>query len=217
MLPPDAAPEFFATASAWRRWLERNHARRDEVWVGFHKVASKRKSVRWSESVDEALCFGWIDGVRHRIDDDSYAIRFTPRRPTSRWSRVNVAKVAVLTRQGKMRPAGLALFAARREEAGEGYSYEPQRPARLPAEFARRLRANAAAQAFFRSRPPWYRRTAIRWIRDAKRVETRERRFTTLLEDSAAGRTLKPLTRPTGKATGESGGKRSGEGPARHR
>jgi uncharacterized protein YdeI (YjbR/CyaY-like superfamily) len=141
--------------------------------------------------VDEALCFGWIDGVRRGIDDDSYSIRFTPRKPRSTWSKVNVAKVEELERQGLMRPAGRKAFEARTEDNTGIYSFERDQPAELPSE-----RFSSAAWEFFQSQPPWYRRTAAHWVLSAKREATRERRLATLVEDSAAGRTIKSLTRP---------------------
>jgi uncharacterized protein YdeI (YjbR/CyaY-like superfamily) len=186
---------FFATPDEWRAWLEEHHATESELLVGFHKRGSGRLSMTWPESVDEALCFGWIDGVRRRIDDDSYAIRFTPRRPRSRWSRVNVARVAELTREGRMRPAGLAAFEARTEEGT--YSYEQQRDTVLDEPHERRLRADPAAWAFFSARPPSYRRAAIHWVMSAKREETRDRRLEQLVACSAQGRPVPPL-RPRG-------------------
>ena len=155
----------------------------------------------WSESVDQALCFGWIDGVRRRIDDETYSIRFTPRKPRSTWSAVNVAKVAELRRRGLMRPAGLRAFERRTEDNTGIYSFERKEAAKLPAEFERRLRANRRAAAFFDAQAPWYRRTATHWVISAKREETRERRLAQLIEDSAAGRTIGPLTRRPAKGS----------------
>jgi len=188
-------PRFFATPDEWRAWLEEHHATEDELLVGFHKRGSGRPSLTWPESVDEALCFGWIDGVRRRIDDDSYSIRFTPRRPRSRWSRVNVARVAELTREGRMRPAGRAAFDARTEEGT--YSYEQQREATLDEPRERRLRADPAAWAYFSGQPPSYRRAAVHWVMSAKREETRDRRLEQLVSCSAHGRPVPPL-RPRG-------------------
>jgi uncharacterized protein YdeI (YjbR/CyaY-like superfamily) len=162
-------------------------------------VGSGRKSVTWPQAVDEALCFGWIDGVRRSIDEHAYKIRFTPRKPTSTWSRVNVARVAELTKQGRMHAAGLAAFAARKDAKTGTYTYEQSDPAELPAAWAVQLQRNAKARAFFEAQPPWYRRTSIRWVMAAKQEATRVRRFETLLKDCAAGRTIKPLTRPKGK------------------
>jgi uncharacterized protein YdeI (YjbR/CyaY-like superfamily) len=186
-------PTFFATPEEFRAWLEAHHDTETELLVGFHKKGSGRPSITWPESVDQALCFGWIDGVRKRVDDESYKIRFTPRKRASRWSRVNVERVAELTEAGLMRPSGVAAFEARTEEGT--YSYE-QREAAFDADRERRLRGNAAAWAFFSAQPPWYRRTATHWVMSAKREETRDRRLSRLVEDSAAGRTIGPLTRP---------------------
>jgi uncharacterized protein YdeI (YjbR/CyaY-like superfamily) len=149
----------------------------------------------WSESVDQALCFGWIDGVRRGRDDESYTIRFTPRKPKSTWSKLNVAKVERLKEAGLMRPAGLAAFERRSEENTGVYSFERDEDAALPAEYERRLRANAAAAEYFDSRPPWYRRTATHWVVSAKREETRARRLAQLVQCSAEGRHVPPLAR----------------------
>jgi uncharacterized protein YdeI (YjbR/CyaY-like superfamily) len=183
------------TADEFRAWLEENHETATELEVVFYKKHTGKPSMTWSESVDEALCFGWIDGVRRRRDDESYTIRFTPRRPGSNWSRVNVEKVARLREAGRMRPAGLAAF-ERRSDARTGvYSFERQE-AELPAEFEQQLHANVAASEYFNSRPPWYRRAATHWVTSAKRDETRLRRLAQLIEASAAGLDVKPLRRP---------------------
>jgi uncharacterized protein YdeI (YjbR/CyaY-like superfamily) len=188
-------PRFFGTAAAWRRWLEEHYDSAAELWVGFHRKGSARASITWPEAVDQALCFGWIDGVRRRLDESSYAIRFTPRRPGSVWSAVNLAKVEALARRGLMRPAGVAAHARRTEARSRIYSYE-QREAALPEAYAGRFRRHRAAWRFFEAQPAWYRRAATWWVISAKREETRERRLATLIEDSAAGRTIRQLTRP---------------------
>ena len=188
-------PTYFPTPADFRAWLEANHAKAKELLVGFHKKGSGRPSLTWPESVDEALCFGWIDGVRRSLGETSYTIRFTPRRPTSIWSDVNVARVKDLERRGRLRPAGRRAFAARRAEKTGVYAFEQKEPARLSKEQEAALRANRKAAAFFDAQPPWYRRTATHWIVRAKRRETRERRLARLIEDSAAGRTLGYLTR----------------------
>jgi uncharacterized protein YdeI (YjbR/CyaY-like superfamily) len=187
-------PAFYATSEEWRAWLEAHHADAREHWVGFHKRGTGRASITWPESVDQALCFGWIDGVRKRVDDERYMIRFTPRKASSKWSRVNVARVAELERAGLMRPAGLAAFAARTEEGT--YSYEQREAAAFDPERERRFRAEEAAWAWFSAQPPWYRRTATHWVMSAKRDDTRDRRLARLIEDSAAGRAVGPLRRP---------------------
>jgi uncharacterized protein YdeI (YjbR/CyaY-like superfamily) len=194
-------PTFFATPDAFRAWLEEHHASATELLVGFHKKRSGKPSITWPEAVDQALCFGWIDGVRRSIDDDSYSIRFTPRKPNSTWSAVNVARVEELTRQGLMRPAGLEAFARRSPERTTTYSYEQRAGAALDPEHERRFRADKAAWAFFQAQPPWYRRAATWWVVSAKREQTRERRLAQLIADSAAGRPIRPLTRPEPRGT----------------
>ena len=185
---------FFATPEEFLAWLEEHHDVADELWVGFYKKASGKPSITWPESVDQALCFGWIDGKRVSVDAESYANRFTPRRARSRWSAVNVKRAEELIRLGLMRPAGLEAFERRGDEAG--YSYEQRDAADLGEAFERRLRANERAWAFFQAQPPWYRRTAIFWVVSAKKEETRERRLAQLIADSEEGRTIGPLTRP---------------------
>ena len=150
----------------------------------------------WPQSVDQALCFGWIDGVRRSIDASRYTIRFTPRKPSSIWSKVNIARVAELTRHGQMKPAGLKAFAARSETRSGVYSFERKRAAQISPAHDKRLRANARAWEFWQSQAPWYQRACVHWIVSAKREETRDRRLAQLIADSAAGRTIKPLTRP---------------------
>ena len=188
-------PRFFSSPAEWRRWLAAHHQTTGELWVGFHKKSSGTPSITWPESVDEALCFGWIDGVRKRIDDTSYAIRFTPRRAGSIWSAVNVKRVAELTRRRRMRRAGLQAFQQRTKKKTGVYSFEQGRNARLSVADARRFRADAAAWRFFKAQAPWYQRTAIWWVISAKRPETRLKRLATLIGDSADARTIAPLTR----------------------
>jgi uncharacterized protein YdeI (YjbR/CyaY-like superfamily) len=189
-------PVFFETPADLRAWLEQHHDSEKELWVGLYKKSSGRPSVTWPEVVDEALCFGWIDGVRKGIDDISYANRLTPRSPRSTWSAVNIARVKELTAQGRMRPAGLQAFEARADERSAIYSYEQRRSPELDDEQDRRFRANATAWDWFQSQPASYRKAAVWWVISAKREETRERRLATLIDDSEHGRTIKPLTRP---------------------
>jgi uncharacterized protein YdeI (YjbR/CyaY-like superfamily) len=189
-------PRFFATSAELRAWFEAHHADADELLVGYYKKGSGRPSITWPESVDEALCFGWIDGIRRRIDDERYSIRFTPRRPRSVWSAVNIKRAGELIAEGRMTPAGLAAFEARDEERSAIYSYEQLRQATLEPEQEERLRANAAAWEWFQSRPPSWRRAAAHWVTSAKRPETRERRLATLIEEAAAGRMPRALTPP---------------------
>jgi uncharacterized protein YdeI (YjbR/CyaY-like superfamily) len=189
-------PTFFATPADFRAWLERHHDSAAELLVGFHKRDSGRPSMTWPESVDQALCFGWIDGVRRRIDDTSYSIRFTPRKPRSTWSAINVKRMKALIDQGLVAPAGLAAFERRSDDRTAIYSYEQRRNAKLEPEQEQRLQADERARAFFESQPPSYRRAAIHWVTSAKKPETRERRLTQLIECSAAGKPVPPLSRP---------------------
>jgi uncharacterized protein YdeI (YjbR/CyaY-like superfamily) len=186
-------PIYFESPQAFYDWLEQHHETDVEVYVGFHKQHTGKRAMSWSEAVDQALCFGWIDGRSNKIDDDRYMQRFTPRKPGSNWSKVNVEKVAKLKEAGLMRPAGLAAFEKRTDEKTGVYSFERQ--SELPPEYEARLRENTAAAEYFDSRPPWYRRTAIHLVMSAKREETRERRLAQLIEDSAAGRDIKQLRR----------------------
>jgi uncharacterized protein YdeI (YjbR/CyaY-like superfamily) len=185
---------FFKTAADFRKWLAKHHERADELWVGYYKKGSGKPSITWPESVDEALCFGWIDGIRKSIDDTGYTIRFTPRRPRSNWSAVNIKRVAELVEQGRMTPAGLAAFEKRTEARSGIYTYE-QRPQVLDGVYGERLAANPKASAFFRSQSAWYQKSATWWVMSAKREETRQKRLSELIADSEAGRTLPPLTR----------------------
>jgi uncharacterized protein YdeI (YjbR/CyaY-like superfamily) len=193
--PRVTEPRFFAAPEELRDWLEAHHETEPELWLGYHKKATGRPSVTWEQAVEEALCVGWIDGRVQRIDGESHMQRFTPRRRGSVWSKVNIAKVAALTEAGRMRPAGLAAFAARREDRSGIYSFERDEPAALEPDAEARFRAAGEAWAFFAAQPPGYRRTATHWVVSAKRAETRERRLETLIADSAAGRRLAHLTR----------------------
>ncbi|MGH3005729.1 MAG: YdeI/OmpD-associated family protein [Gaiellaceae bacterium] len=188
-------PTHFAAPSEFRAWLEEHHATAAEVWVGFYKKGTGKPSMSWSEAVDEALCFGWIDSRQQGVDDESYVIRFTPRKPRSNWSLVNIRKVEELTREGRMRPAGLETFERRSGDRSGIYSYEQRKAAALGEAFERRFRDNAKAWEFFQAQAPSYRRTAVWWVVSAKQAETREKRLVTLIEDSEYGRTLKHLTR----------------------
>ncbi len=183
-------PRFFARPADFRRWLERNAATTSELVVGFHKVGSGRPSIRWPDSVDEALCFGWIDGVRKRIDDQSYLIRFTPRRAASIWSAVNVAKAENLIAQGRMQPAGLAAYQCRTEGRTRVYAYEQADAAQLTAAELQAFRHNQAAWQYFESVPPGYRRTVSHWIVAARRPATRARRLEQLIAACTAGKRL---------------------------
>jgi uncharacterized protein YdeI (YjbR/CyaY-like superfamily) len=188
-------PRFFAEAAAFRAWLEEHHASEPELLVGFHKRDSGKPSMTWPESVDAALSFGWIDGVRRRIDETAYSIRFTPRRRTSIWSAVNVRRVEALTQAGLMRPAGLAAFAHRSEARTGVYSFERAAEAALTADEEKKLRANEKAAAYFDAQAPWYRRTALHWVVSAKREDTRTSRLAQLIEACRAQRPIKQLDR----------------------
>jgi len=188
-------PIYFGSPAEFRAWLEEHHARETEVFVGYWKKATGRPSLTWSQAVDEALCFGWIDGVNRRVDDERHYQRFTPRKPASNWSAVNIAKVERLRAEGRMRPAGEAAFARRRDENSSPYSYEQRKNPVLEPEHEARFRAHAAAWEYFMSTPPSYRKPALWWVISAKKPETRERRLATLIEDSAAGRRIAPLSK----------------------
>ena len=187
-------PTFFPAPADLRRWLARNHARVQELWVGFHKKGTGRPSITWPESVDEALCFGWIDGIRRSLERDRYVIRFTPRRARSIWSAVNIRRVQALRRQGRMRPAGLAAYARRTRERSRVYSFE-QRPQALPPRYQKVLRARPKAWAFLRAQPPGYRRVVAWWVVSAKQEATRARRLASLVRHSEAGRRIPPFAR----------------------
>ena len=186
-------PIFFGSPQEFYDWLEEHHKTESEVYVGYFKKATGRPSLSWSQAVDQALCFGWIDGKVNAIDADRYMQRFTPRKPSSNWSKINVEKVAKLKEAGLMRPAGLAAFEKRTDDRTGVYSFENE--SELSPEYEARLRADKAAAEYFDSRPPWYRRTAIHLVMSAKREETRLRRLAQLIEDSAAGRDIKQLRR----------------------
>ena len=181
---------FFRTPAALRAWFARNHATATELWVGFHKVGSGKPSVTWPESVDEALCCGWIDGIRKTIDAGSYKIRFTPRKKASIWSAVNIQRVKALTEEKRMLPAGLEAFAARRDNTSGIYSYE-QRRSELDEPYLGQFTRHQAAFEFFMAQPPGYRKVVIWWVVSAKKEETRLKRLDTLIEASARGTRLR--------------------------
>jgi uncharacterized protein YdeI (YjbR/CyaY-like superfamily) len=186
--------KFFRTPSDFRLWLEKNHATARELWVGYYKTSSGKPSITWPESVDEALCYGWIDGIRKAVDERSYAIRFTPRKRGSVWSAVNAKRVQALTGQRRMQPAGRRAFQARKENRSGIYSYE-QRSATLVEPYATRLRKNAAAWKFFRAQPAHYQKAVNWWVVSAKQEATRRRRLEQLIADSAQGRRIAQFTR----------------------
>jgi uncharacterized protein YdeI (YjbR/CyaY-like superfamily) len=183
----------FATYELFRAWLEEHHASAEELWVGYWKRTTGRPSVTWEETVDEALCFGWIDGIRKRVNDEAYTIRFTPRRATSVWSRRNIERFGALSAAGRVSPAGHAAYSKRTEARSGVYAFEQATDPELSAEYLARLRVDPAAWRDWESRPPGYRRQVTHWVMSAKRESTRERRLTALIEDCAAGRKVKPL------------------------
>jgi uncharacterized protein YdeI (YjbR/CyaY-like superfamily) len=178
-------PTFFESSAGFRAWLARNADSADELEVGYYKSESGQKSITWSESVDEALCFGWIDGVRTRIDERSYKIRFTPRRPDSIWSAINIEKVRVLEAAGRMTPAGLAAFARRDKNKSRTYSYEQAKVAELDLDQTREFKRHKAAWSHFQAEPPSYRHMAAWYVISAKRPETREARLEKVIAASA--------------------------------
>lgn len=193
---PSEAPTFFSTPAKFRAWLEKHHQDREALWVGFYKTKSGKPSITWPESVDQALCFGWIDGIRKTIDDVSYKIRFTPRTPRSNWSTINIGRVAELERQALMMPAGRTAFAKRADARSAIYADEQRKTAELAPDQEAQLRANAKAWSFFQAQAPWYRRTVAHWIVSAKKEETKQKRLAQLIEDSAHNRRIAPLTPP---------------------
>lgn len=184
---------YFETSENFRAWLEENHESSKELWVGYLKKSTGRLSVTWEESVDEALCFGWIDGIRKRVDDEAYAIRFTPRQEKSVWSSRNIERFGALLAAERISRAGQAAFLKRIEARSRVYPHEQGTGPQLSEDYVARLRANHAAWLDWDSRPPGYRRQVAHWVMSAKRESTRERRLAALIEDSAAGRKVKPL------------------------
>jgi uncharacterized protein YdeI (YjbR/CyaY-like superfamily) len=181
---------YFPSPAALRAWFRANHAKAEELWVGYHKKGSGRPSVTWPESVDEALCVGWIDGIRKTIDADRYTIRFTPRRNGSIWSAVNIRRVKALSDEKRMRAAGLKAYAARLENRSGIYAYE-QRRDELEEPYAGRMKTHRAAWEFFTAQPPGYRKVIGWWIVSAKREETRLQRLQKLIEMSEKGKRLR--------------------------
>ncbi|MGZ5134834.1 MAG: YdeI/OmpD-associated family protein [Flavitalea sp.] len=188
---------FFSTPSGFRKWLAKNHSNVTEQWVGFYKKDSGKPSITWPESVDQALCYGWIDGIRKSIDEVSYMIRFTPRKKGSNWSIVNIKRVAELRKLGVMKPAGLKIFKARDPGKVPMYSFE-QQEMKLSASYEKKLMANKKAWLFFQSQAPYYRRTASWWVISAKQEQTQLKRLEILITSSERGERI-PMLRPTEK------------------
>lgn len=179
-------PTFFAMQAGFRKWLQKNHKKETELVVGFYKVGSGKPSITWSQSVDEALCFGWIDGVRTSIDKDSYQIRFTPRRPGSTWSAINIQKVEALTKRGLMQPAGLEAFKKRQESRSAIYSHENE-AVKLTKTFEKQFRLNKKAWAFFQALAPGYKKLSVHWVMNAKQEITRLKRLQQIIAESELG------------------------------
>jgi uncharacterized protein YdeI (YjbR/CyaY-like superfamily) len=190
----EVKPTFFKTKLDFKEWLEVNHAREKELFVGYYKVGSGIQSMNWGESVDQALCFGWIDGVRKSIDKDAYYIRFTPRKPKSIWSTVNIKKMEELTKIGLMHPAGLAAFNLREESKSSIYAYEKE-AVKLSDSFERQFKANKKAWDFFQASSRSYQKPAINWVMSAKQEATQLKRLAELMTDSEAGLRIKMLRR----------------------
>jgi uncharacterized protein YdeI (YjbR/CyaY-like superfamily) len=191
-------PRFFRSAAEFRAWLAANHAKASELMVGFYKVASGKGGITYREAVDEALCFGWIDGVRRGIDDDRYENRFTPRKPKSYWSDVNTKRAKELIAEGRMAPPGLAAYERRDASETRRYSFERD-AADFDAAQKREFRAAKTAWAYFSAQPPGYRKVAIWWVVSAKREDTRARRLATLIEHSRNGERLPQVTSPAAR------------------
>jgi uncharacterized protein YdeI (YjbR/CyaY-like superfamily) len=191
---------FFRDSLSFQTWLKTEGQSRTELWVGFYKKDSGKASITYPEALDEALCFGWIDGVRKSISTDAYTIRFTPRKAKSQWSAVNINRVQELARGGRMQPAGLKAFEGATEQPRK-YSSEQRNRAQFPTQDEKRFRANPKAWEFFQSQPPWYRRTATFWVISAKKEETRQRRLAILIGDSERSKLVTPLARPARSRT----------------
>jgi uncharacterized protein YdeI (YjbR/CyaY-like superfamily) len=183
-------PTFFPSQAAFGKWLEAHHVDAQELWVGFHKKATGKPSLTWNESVDEALRFGWIDGIRKTAGADAYTIRFTPRRAGSIWSDKNIKRMHELIAAGVVAQAGLDAFERRKEDRSRRYSFEQPDRIAFPPDFAKELRANREAWAYWEAQPPYYRKTVTWWVISAKREATRRKRFDTLVGDCAAGRRI---------------------------
>lgn len=185
---------FFKSPAEFRKWLHKNHDKETELFVGYYKVKTGKPSMTWSQSVDEALCYGWIDGIRRSIDEESYNIRFTPRRPTSNWSAINLKKVEKLTKKGLMQPAGLEIFKHRKESKAGIYAYENKSP-KLSTDYRNKFKENNKAWKFFQTLPPSYHKSVIYWVMSAKQESTRLRRLNELISDSNNGLRIKQLRR----------------------
>lgn len=185
-------PVFFASSKELRAWLQKNHAKEKELWVGMYKKHTGKRSVTWPEVVDQVLCFGWIDGIRKSIDEDAYMNRITPRRKGSNWSAININRVKELTKLGLMKPAGLKAFQQRDPGKSNQYSFERETAAFAPGQL-KQLKANKKAWAFFESQPPSYRKVATWYVLSAKQAATQQRRLEKLISDSERGERIGPM------------------------
>ena len=188
-------PVFFEDQAALRSWFEKNHLNETELLVGYYTVKSKRKSISWSQSVDEAICFGWIDGIRKSIDEESYCIRFTPRRPGSNWSKVNIMKAEKLIMLGLMHPAGIEAYAKRKKTDPGIYSYETANSVTLDISLLKLFRQNSRAWEYFQTETPSYRKITIRWIMSGKQEATRLNRCNELISSCEKGERIKAMRR----------------------
>jgi uncharacterized protein YdeI (YjbR/CyaY-like superfamily) len=187
-------PVFFESSSELHKWFQKNHGKAPELWIGFYSAKSKKKRVTYKEAVDEALCFGWIDGIRKNINEESYTNRFTPRRKNSIWSNINTKRIKELIEERRVHPSGLAAFKNRVEQKTGIYSFE-QNSHRLSPVFEKKFKANKRAWKYFTSKAPWYQRTSIHWVMSAKQGATRLKRLEALINDSENERTIPQLTR----------------------
>jgi uncharacterized protein YdeI (YjbR/CyaY-like superfamily) len=193
LIYPMASPTFFKTQADWHKWLRKHHATETELVVGFYKKATGKPSIDWKQSVDEALCFGWIDGIRRGLNDEIYTIRFTPRKKRSIWSAINIKRAKELIELGLMQPAGLKVFNERDEAKTDLYSFEQANIAFTPTQ-EKKFKANKTAWKNFQLMPQSYRKPATWWVISAKQETTKEKRLKTLIDDSEAGRKIKPLS-----------------------
>ena len=191
-------PTFFKAPNELHKWFQKNYNKSTELWIGFYSVKSGKRAATYKEALDEALCYGWIDGIRKNVDEDSYTIRFTARKKKSIWSNVNTKRMKELIEMGRVQPSGIAAFNEREAKRAGIYSFE-QDTHQLSPSFERKFKANKKAWKFFSSKPPWYQRTSIYWVTSAKQEVTRIKRLETLMNDSENERTIRLLTRTSKK------------------
>lgn len=191
-------PVFFKSVNKLRKWFQKNYGKANELWIGFYNVRSGKKGVTYKQAVDEALCFGWIDGIRKNLDKESYVNRFTPRRKSSIWSDINTTRIKQLIEEGRVHSTGLEAFNKRVEEKAGVYSFEQDSHKLFPA-FEKKFKANKKAWKYFTSKAPWYQRTSIHWVMSAKQEATQLKRLETLIKDSENEKTIAPLARPAKK------------------